>query len=85
MKESKSRPDLYVIYRILKTLIHGPTTKSGLALHARLNYQRALRYLEYLEAAGLVEVGKEVKITKKGLEMLEKMEEVIRELEKGDF
>jgi len=77
----KSRVDLYIVYRILKTLKeNGPMSKTSLALYARLNYQRAVKYLEHLSQMGLVEVDKHVKLTQKGLETLEKIEEVLKSL-----
>ncbi|MBP1448517.1 MAG: hypothetical protein JZD41_00635 [Thermoproteus sp.] len=56
-------------------------SKTALALYARLNYRRAVRYLEHLSRLGLVEVENEVKLTRGGgLEALEKIEEVLRAL-----
>lgn len=73
--------DLYIVYRILRTLKEdGPMSKTALALYARLNYRRAVRYLEHLSRLGLVEVENEVKLTRRGLEALEKIEEVLRAL-----
>ncbi|MEM1569087.1 MAG: winged helix-turn-helix domain-containing protein [Thermofilaceae archaeon] len=73
--------DLYIVYRILKTLKdNGPMTKTALALYSKLNYQRAVRYLERLQSSGLVEVGKEVYLTRKGIEVLEKIESVLKDL-----
>lgn len=81
----RSKPDLYIVYRLLKILKEkGPLSKTKLALYAYLNYQRAVRYLHYLQEAGLVQIDKEVKITRRGLETLEKIEEVLRELGLGD-
>jgi len=77
----KSRVDLYIVYRILKTLKeNGPMSKTSLALYAKLNYQRAVKYVEHLSQMGLVEVDKHVKLTQRGLEILEKIEEVLKSL-----
>lgn len=79
MKRSSSRPDLYIVYRLLKILKeHGPMSKTSLALHAKLNYQRAAVYLNYLSDAGLVELGEKVALTRKGYEILEKLEEILK-------
>jgi len=77
----KSRVDLYIVYRILKTLKkNGPMSKTSLALYAKLNYQRAVKYVEHLSQMGLVEVDKHAKLTQRGLEILEKIEEVLKSL-----
>jgi len=81
MKRSSSKPDLYIVYRLLKILKeHGPLSKTSLALYAKLNYQRAVAYLQHLSDAGLVELEKEVALTRKGYETLEKLEEVLKNL-----
>ncbi|MEZ0318754.1 MAG: winged helix-turn-helix domain-containing protein [Pyrobaculum sp.] len=81
MKKSNFNPDIYIVYRILKTLRdRGPMKKTYLALYTKLNYQRAVRYLEYLQTAGLVEVREEVYISRKGIEILEKIESVLKDL-----
>ncbi len=81
MKRSSSKPDLYIVYRLLKILKeHGPMSKTSLALHAKLNYQRAVAYLKHLGDAGLVEIEKDVVLTRKGYETLEKLEEVLKNL-----
>ncbi|AFA39695.1 hypothetical protein Pogu_1668 [Pyrobaculum oguniense TE7] len=66
-----------------KILKEGGLSKTKLTLYAYLNYQRAVKYLHYLQEAGLVQIDKEVKITRRGLETLEKIEEVLRGLGLG--
>lgn len=81
MRRSRFKPDLYVTYRILKILKdHGPLSKTSLALYARLNYQRVLDYLRYLNEVGIVKIDREVTLTPQGLEVLRKIEEVLENL-----
>lgn len=84
MKNSGFKPDLYIVYRILKILSREAMTKTALATHARLNYQRAVRYFDYLIEAGLVEIrGNKLQLTERGFKTLEKIEQIFDELLKG--
>lgn len=64
-----SRPDLYVIARIVKTLMeNGATKKTALATSAGLAYDRLAKYVDWMAERGLVAVDAEgsVTLTKEG-------------------
>lgn len=56
------RPDLYVVARFLDALYghEGTHTNSSLQMAVRLNYDRFLAYLAFLEGEGWAEVDEEV-------------------------
>ncbi len=74
MKRSRGKLDLYVVYRLLKILAtEGPLSRTALATNAKLNYQRAMRYISQLAEAGLVTwQGDKIGLTREGLETLKK-------------
>ncbi len=82
MKRSRGKLDLYVVYRLLKILAtEGPLSRTALATNAKLNYQRAMRYISQLAEAGLVTwQGDKIGLTREGLETLKKIEEVLEAL-----
>lgn len=73
-------PDFYVIARILALIKNGVRKKRSLALMSGLNYRRFQRYLDYLVEKGLVKDDEEIALTPKGVELLAKLEELIREI-----
>ncbi|AFA38965.1 hypothetical protein Pogu_0938 [Pyrobaculum oguniense TE7] len=86
MRKSGLKPDLYILYRISATFkAQGPMMKTALATAARLNYRRALRYVEYMKERGLVEEEEELALTKAGTELLERIEEILEKLGLSGF
>lgn len=75
LPDALERPDLYVVSRFLERLWRDgrPRRKTELQLAVRLNYNVYKKYLDWLEAKGLIEViagkdGEVIGITQKGLE-----------------
>jgi predicted transcriptional regulator len=69
----RPRPDLYVVLRLLETLVRNSNRLSRAALQrgAAINYSLFVRYLELLEARNLVRAndpGGEIELTAKGYE-----------------
>lgn len=52
---SSLKPDLYVVARIIKTLMEeNPINKTALATHTGLSYDKLLKYLAWMSEKGFV-------------------------------
>lgn len=74
--QRSSRPDLYVIARIINVLRErGDVKRTQLATLTGLSYDSLSRYLEWMAARGFVEVDAEgdVALTEKGYEAYERL------------
>ena len=68
-KGPTSRPDLYVLARMIETLKeHGPMNRTSLATSSGIAYDRMNKYLQWMTAKGFMEVSEEgtVSLTEKG-------------------
>lgn len=68
-RNGKSKPDLYVVSRIIKTLMDdGPLKKTNLATNAGLSYDNMVTYVEWMLSKELVSEGESmIHITNKGI------------------
>ncbi|MGC9117369.1 MAG: winged helix-turn-helix domain-containing protein [Thermoproteus sp.] len=73
-------PDFYVLARILALVRNGVRKRRSLALMSGLNYRSFQRYLDYLVERGLVRDGAEITLTPKGAEILDRLEDLIKEI-----
>ena len=70
-EEPISKPDLYVLARVIKTLKEqGRTSKTALATATGLSYDRLVKYLVWMSDKGLVQFdsNEEANLTKLGVE-----------------
>lgn len=63
------KPDLYVVSRIIKTLIDdGPLKKTNLATNAEISYDNLIKYMQWMIPKDLlVEEDNQIVITDKGV------------------
>jgi predicted transcriptional regulator len=75
-KEPSSKPDLYVIARIIKTLMErDKINKTALATSTGLAYDKLMKYLAWMSDRGFVEIGGDgsVILTKAGVESYDEL------------
>jgi predicted transcriptional regulator len=68
-EETLSKPDLYVLARVIKALKEKkPITKTSLATYTGLSYDRLVKYLNWMENKGFIEYNSndDVVLTKQG-------------------
>ena len=74
--EPISKPDLYVLARVIKTLKdHGRTNKTALATATGMSYDRLVKYLFWMSDKGLVQfdLNDEVFLTKLGVDTYDEL------------
>ena len=74
--EPISKPDLYVLARVIKTLKEqGRTNKTALATATGLSYDRLVKYLVWMSDKGLVQFdsNEEAHLTKLGIETYDEL------------
>jgi predicted transcriptional regulator len=74
--EPISKPDLYVLARVIKTLKEqGRTNKTALATATGLSYDRLVKYLVWMSGKGLVQFdsNEEAHLTKLGIETYDEL------------
>jgi predicted transcriptional regulator len=74
--EPISKPDLYVLARIIKVLKERKSlNRTTLATHTGLSYDRLVKYLDWMSSKGFVEFDSngEVFLTKQGTETYERL------------
>ena len=75
-EEPISKPDLYVLARVIKTLKEqGRTNKTALATATGLSYDRLVKYLVWMSDKGLVQFdsNEEANLTKLGVETYDEL------------
>jgi len=75
-EEPISKPDLYVLARVIKTLKEqGRTNKTALATATGLSYDRLVKYLVWMSDKGLVQFdsNEEADLTKLGVETYDEL------------
>jgi len=75
-EEPISKPDLYVLARVIKTLKEqGRTSKTALATATGLSYDRLVKYLVWMSDKGLVQFdsNEEANLTKLGVETYDEL------------
>lgn len=71
-----SKPDLYVLARVIKTLKEkGRQNKTALATATGLSYDRLIKYLSWMDAKGFInyDANDDVVLTKAGAETYEQL------------
>lgn len=79
---SKSKPDLYIIARLIKVLKErGKVSRTTLATASGLAYDRLVNYLSWMKEKGLVDIGEQdlVFLTEKGSATYERLVDWIME------
>ncbi len=74
--EPISKPDLYVLARVIKTLKdHGRTNKTSLATATSMSYDRLVKYLAWMSGKGLIQFDSndDVYLTKLGLDTYDEL------------
>jgi predicted transcriptional regulator len=74
--QPSSKPDLYVVARIVNALRNeGPTKRTQLATMTRLSYDVLVKYLEWMSQKGLVEVDSDdnVRLTPQGYKVYDRL------------
>lgn len=82
LEERSSKPDLYIIARIVKTLHEdGGTKRTKLASLCNVSYDRLQKYLDWMKDKGLISLHEngEVQLTPDGLETYDRLVEWILE------
>lgn len=75
-REQSSRPDLYVLARIIKELMeNGGAKRTVLATACGLSYDRFAKYADWMVERNLIQINDEnyVSLTKAGIETYEKL------------
>jgi predicted transcriptional regulator len=75
-KEPSSKPDLYVIARIIKELRErNKVNKTALATFTGLSYDKLIKYLAWMSGRGFVDTGEDgsVILTKAGVEAYDEL------------
>ena len=74
--QPSSKPDLYVIARIVYVLREqGPTKRTQLAVLTRLSYDSLVRYLEWMIHKGLftIDANEEIHLTEEGQKVYDRL------------
>jgi predicted transcriptional regulator len=75
-EEPISKPDLYVLARVIKTLKEkNRLNKTALATYTGLSYDRLIKYLDWMENKSFIkyDLNDEVLLTKKGSETYDQL------------
>ena len=74
--QPSSKPDLYVVARIVNVLREqGPMKRTQLAVATRLSYDTLVKYLDWMNHSGFVQMGDEdnVVLTQEGQQVYDRL------------